>query len=602
MSEPPRLELPTLVDLLARARNHPDTGLLLLDRRERETWLSWPDLEAEGRRVAGALASRGIARGERVALIYPTGVEFFHAFFGILLAGAVPVPLYPPVRLGRLDEYLARTAAMLGSAGAVLVLTEPRIRRLLGSAIRDAAPRLGCRTLAELGEGESPQVEIEPDDLALVQFSSGTTVDPKPVALSHRAVMAQITALNSFWPDEGEVRHSGVSWLPLYHDMGLIGCVFPALERPGVLTLLPPEVFVARPALWLRALSRSRASISVAPNFAYGLCVEKIRDEELEGVDLGAWRLALNGAEPVAPPVLRAFQERFARWGFRPEALTPVYGLSEATLAVTFSDLARPFDSRRFSRRHLAEGEAVPEADGIELVAVGQPLPGTKIRIDGEDGQELGEGRIGEVMVRGPSLMEGYLGRPEATARALRDGWLATGDLGFIHDGELFLTSRAKDVVILNGRNYSPVEIEHAADTLPGVRTGCVVAVSHLPEGATGEKLHVFVEHVRAAGREELAALEEACHDAVLAATNLRPEAIHVLAPGTLPRTSSGKLRRAETLRRHLAEALHPPDKVTPFHLAGAMLKSAMALAGGRKGRNPEDPGPVASRDEESAG
>ena len=592
MSEGPWNKSTTLLDLLDRAKEITGTGLNLLDRRERETWLGWSEVDEVGRRVAGSLAARGVAPGDLVALVYPTGAEFFHAFFGILLAGAVPVPLYPPVRLGRLDEYLARTTAMLRATGAVLVLTEPRIRRILGPTIRDAAPRLGCQVLGELPEGEPRSEPVSADALALVQFSSGTTVDPKPVALSHRAILAQITALNNFWPDQDGVRHAGVSWLPLYHDMGLIGCVFPALERPGVLTLLPPEAFVVRPALWLRALSRSRASISVAPNFAYGLCVEKVRDEELEGVDLGAWRVALNGAEPVAPAVLRAFQERFARWGFRPEALTPVYGLSEATLAVTFSDLARTFDSQRFDRQLLAGGEAVPRDEGVELVAVGRPLPGTEIRLEDPAGRQLAEGRIGEVMVRGPSLMEGYLGRPEATAATLRDGWLATGDLGFLHGGELFLTSRAKDVVILNGRNYSPVEIELAVDRLPGVRTGCVVAVSHLPEGATGERLLVFVEHGREATAEELAGLEGACRDAVLAATNLRPEAIQILAPGSLPRTSSGKLRRAETLRRHLAGELDPPDRVTPLLLARAMVRSAVAMARGGKGRKAGNEGP----------
>ena len=218
-------------------------------------------------------------------------------------------------------------------------------------------------------------------------FSSlGTTVDPKPVALSQRAVMAQVAALDSFWPQSSGIEQSGVTWLPLYHDMGLIGCVCAAVTHPGTLTLLGPEVFVARPALWLRALSRYRATISVAPNFAYGLCTAKVRDEDLAGVDLSAWRVALNGAEAVAPSVLRAFCERFAHWGFRREALTPVYGLSEAALAVTFSGLFEPFTARSFERAGLGEGVAREEASGRELVSVGRPLPGFALRIANQSG------------------------------------------------------------------------------------------------------------------------------------------------------------------------------------------------------------------------
>ncbi|MEM7353693.1 MAG: AMP-binding protein, partial [Acidobacteriota bacterium] len=331
--------LETLNALLERAADFPETGLRFIDRREQASWASWAEIHSEARAVAGALRRLGIEPGQRVAIVYPTSVEFFHAFFGILLAGAVPVPLYPPVRLGRLDEYHARTAAMLRAVDAHLVLADRRIRRLLGQTMRAAQVPLGCLTVRDLsrdGTESFDALAVEPAALAMVQFSSGTTVDPKPVALSHRAVLAQVRALNGFWPDAGrwaevgDADLAGVSWLPLYHDMGLIGCVFPALERPAVLTLIGPEVFVARPSIWLRTLSRYRAMISVAPNFAYGLCVEKIRDDELDGVDLSSWRVALNGAEAVAPSVLRAFQQRFAQWGFRPEALTPVYGLSEA--------------------------------------------------------------------------------------------------------------------------------------------------------------------------------------------------------------------------------------------------------------------------------
>lgn len=573
----------TLIDYLERVGTRTDGGLRFVDRAERERRMGWPELRDRARAVAAGLRGLGIEPGERVALVFPTGPEFFEAFFGALYAGAVPVPLYPPVRLGRLDEYFRRTARMLEVTRSPLVLADGRVKRILGEAVAMARPRLGCRTLAELPREPRADIEVVlpgASDLALVQFSSGTTVDPKPVALSHRAIVAQVEILNTVLPDTAELRQSCVSWLPLYHDMGLIGCVFPALSREAELVLLGPELFVARPGLWLRALSRYRGTVSPAPNFAYGLCVHRITDAEMEGVDLSAWRIALNGAEAVAPSVTRAFVERFSRWGFRPEALTPVYGLSEAALAVTFSDLRRPFNSRRFDREGLArEGVAREAAEGREIVSVGRPVPGTGLRILDDLGREVPAGRVGRVWVSGPSLMDGYLDDPEATARALRDGWLDTGDLGFLHEGELYLTGRAKDVVILRGRNYAPEEIERAVEGVPGVRTGCVIAASWLPEDAEGEALALFVEAARHASPERIAALPEACREAVLGATGLAVDQVEVLAPGTLPRTSSGKLRRQEALRLYLAGELAPPEPVTTLRMARAMARSELAYA-----------------------
>jgi fatty-acyl-CoA synthase len=570
----------TINDWLFAAGRHPEGGLRFVDRSEAATWFGWREVRERALAVCGGLRGLGVQPGDRVALIFPTGIEFFEGFFGALLAGAVPVPLYPPVRLGRMSEYLHHTARMLERSGSRLVLADSRVRRILGEAIAEARPDLGCRTIGDLPGSAMEPVPVAPADLGLIQFSSGTTVDPKPVALSHRAIAAQVDILNGFWQDTDELRHSCVSWLPLYHDMGLIGCVFPALSRDATLTLLGPELFVARPALWLRALSRYRGTISPAPNFAYSLCVTRVSDAEMEGADLSGWRTALNGAESVAPSVLRAFCDRFARWGFRPEALTPVYGLSEAALAVTFSDLDRPFRGRRFEREGLSRDRVAREApDGREIVSVGRAVPGFRLRIVDEMGCDLPEGRVGRVWAQGPSLMDGYLGDPEATARALRDGWLDTGDLGFLREGELYLTGRAKDVVILRGRNYAPDEIERSVEAVPGVRSGCAVAASWLPEDAPGEVLALFVEASRQADPMEREALPEACRAAVLGATGLAVDRVVILAPGTLPRTSSGKLRRAETLRLYLAEELTAPDPVTPLRLAGAMARSSLAYA-----------------------
>jgi len=441
------------------------------------------------------------------------------------------------------------------------VLCEAPLLSTIAEALAPDPSALGVETLDSLPSAPPRLSTVAPEALGLVQFSSGTTGEPKPVALSHRALCAQVRALNAFWPERDGVEHSGVSWLPLYHDMGLVGCVLTALERPGTLTLFSPELFVARPALWLRAISRYRATLSPAPNFGYALAAERVRDDELEGVDLSSWRVALSGAEPVAPQTLERFASRFAAWGFDRRALTPVYGLSEAALAVTFSDPAAPPRIRRYDRRALdhegrarqpAAGAAAEAAPGRELVSVGRPLPGFEVSIRDPEGAPLGERRVGRVLARGPSLMSEYLGNPAATAATLHGGWLDTGDLGFLDDGELYLVGRAKDVLILRGRNHDPQDVEHAALGVEGARAGCAVAVSHLAEGGSGERLLVFVEHARTIPESGHGELREATRRAVLERTGLDPDEVVVLSPGSLPRTSSGKLRRQEALRRHL--------------------------------------------------
>jgi fatty-acyl-CoA synthase len=283
---------------------------------------------------------------------------------------------------------------------------------------------------------------------------------------------------------------------------------------------------------------------------------------------------------------LRRFQQRFSRWGFQEKALTPVYGLSEASLAVTFSSLERKFTSCRFDRDELAStGRAIECADGIEIVSVGRPLPGFELRLVDADRREVETGWVGRVLLRGPSLMEGYLGRPEATAQALADGWLDTGDLGFIHGGELYLSGRAKDVLILRGRNHSPVDVECAVDDVKGVRTGCAVAASFLPEQADGEELVLLLEARKGVRKTEYARLAREAARAVRAAVGLDPDHIEVLTPGTLPRTSSGKLRRREALHRWRRGELTPPTPVTALRVVGALAFSSLALARARRSR-----------------
>jgi acyl-CoA synthetase (AMP-forming)/AMP-acid ligase II len=451
------------------------------------------------------------------------------------------------------------------------------VRLLLGPSVEKARPRLGCLTVDEVARvEEAHEVAVRPEALGLIQFSSGSTVDPKPVALTHGALMAQVAALEVAMPLPPGAPRVGVSWLPLYHDMGLIGCLLSALHYPGKLVLIPPEVFLARPALWLRALSRHRGYISPAPNFAYGLCLKRVKDSELEGADLSSWRHALNGAEPVSADTLRRFAQRFERWGFSARALRPVYGLSEASLAVTFPPEGRGPRALGVDPAVLAR-EARVEDGPRELVSVGAPVAGFEVEVRDALGTVLPERRVGRVYARGPSLMSGYFGDAEATARALSaDGWLDTGDLGFLADGELYLTGRAKDVVIIRGANHAPQAFEEPLQAVEGVRTGCAVALGFTPEDGADEALLILAER---AGPDAGAEVEERIRAAVVEATGVRPHTVRLLEPGTLPRTSSGKLRRAEALRRYLAGELTAPKKVGVVGMAVEMAKSALAMA-----------------------
>jgi fatty-acyl-CoA synthase len=579
---PPRA--PTVNALLAQAARHP-SGVTFVGLREEEERLGWSDVHARARRAAAALAAAGVREGDRVALVLRTEPAFLDAFFGALLAGAVPVPLYPPVRLGRMDEYLAATARMVRVSGARLLVAGGAARRLLGEVVARARPALGWLDAGELAASRGElERESAPGDLALVQFSSGSTVDPKPVALTHGAIAAHTAALLAILaPTPADAL---VSWLPLYHDMGLIGGLLGAMSYPGPAVLIPPEHFLARPALWLRAIGRHRGTISAAPSFAYAYAAARVRDADLEGVDLSSWRVALDGAEPVSVDALRRFAARFAPYGLEASALVPVYGLSEAALAVTFAPPRRAWATRRVDPLALAARGEVEEGRR-ELASVGVPIPGAEVEVRGAAGQALPERHLGRVFVRSPSLMREYLGQPDATAEALRGGWLDTGDLGFVDGGELYVHGRAKDVIVVRGANHAPDEFEAALAEVAGLRPGCAVALGFEPDDGGGEELLLLAERAGGDGRDD-AAVIAAAREAVLERTGVAPREVVLLAPGTLPRTSSGKMRRGEARRRYAAGELAPPARVTALGLAREMARSAVGYARARFGADTE--------------
>jgi fatty-acyl-CoA synthase len=573
----------TLNEMLAAAAQT-ETSLFFVNRKEEDQEVPMARVREQASSIAADLLARGVCKGDRVALVLPTCAEFVECFFGVLCAGAIPVPLYPPVRLGKLDEYHRRTAAMLQAVDAALVVSDERIRRFLGVAVQNATPRLGCVTASGLGGADAVEINMAAEDVALIQFSSGTTRDPKPVALTHENLLFNLAAVASYFAEEGTPNPVGVTWLPLYHDMGLIGNLLSAFYVPGPLVLLPPELFLAVPAAWLRAISRHRGTVSAAPNFAFGLCLKRIRDEELDAVDLSSWSLCLNGAEAVSAAVQRGFSERFGRWGFDASSLTPCYGMAETSLAVTFKPAGTLFKTLGVEADNLASAGVV-EPGSKELVSVGRPLAGVEVEIRDDHSRPLPPDRVGRIFVRGPSVMAGYFGRADLTDQVLDHGWLDTGDLGFVHDGELFVYGRHKETVIIRGANHVPQDFEAALEGLSGVRTGCAVAVGFVPAGEDDEALAMLVETTPDAPPS----LAGDVASRVWERTSILAAHVELLAPGTLPRTSSGKMRRREARAQWLAGTLTAPKKVSAMRLMLHAAKGQLSHARATYVRHAED-------------
>ena len=559
--------------------------------------LTFGQLLEGAERVATDLTLRGIGRGDSVALMLPTSREFFLVFAGTLLAGATPVPIYPPFRADRIGEYAERQSAILANAGARILVTfreaasvakllTPLVRSLEGVATADALVQ--SRAAAPLG----PPVHARAEDLALLQYTSGSTGDPKGVMLTHANLLANVRAIGAAVGLRND--DVGVTWLPLYHDMGLIGSWLLPLYFGRPMVVLSPLAFLSRPARWLRAFHRYRGTMGAAPNFAYELAAAKIPDDEIQGLDLSAWRAALNGAEPVLPATLDRFAARFASCGFRREALLPVYGLAEASLAVTIPPAGRGPRVDRLDRSAFAqEGRAVPapqntpvdDASVISFVSVGQAIPGHEVRIVDDRGQDVGERVEGQLWFRGPSSTQGYF-RNENAASALFpqgaiDGWVNSGDRAYSADGEFYITGRVKDIIIRAGHNVYPHEVEDAAAQVAGVRKGCVVAFG-ATDPATGTERLVIVAESRERDRSSRERIAQAITARVTESLGMPPDVVEVIPPNVIPKTSSGKLRRDTTKQRFLAGELDsaaPPVWLQVVRLAAASSAGRLRIA-----------------------
>ena len=600
----------TLVEVI-RSRGMHDanrTHLIITEddeQGEHSQTLTFGELSTAAQKCAEELARRGVLAGGRVALMLPTSRQFFVCYAGILLAGAVPVPIYPPFRADRIEEYAERQSAILNNAEVCLLLTfrraeavakllKPRVKSLLGvvdaGKLLEAANKEPPPAPGALPAFISGSRVRKGSDIALLQYTSGSTGDPKGVTLSNANLLANMRAIAEvlqMGPSD-----VGISWLPLYHDMGLIGAWLTLLLHGVPLVVMSPLAFLTRPERWLQAVSKYKGTIAAAPNFAFELCVRKIPDKAMEGVDLSSWRAALNGAEPVNPETLERFNNRFAKYGFRREAMLPVYGLAEASLGVTFPPLYRGPKVDRVERETFTMQErAVPATAGdenaIAFVSSGMALPKHEVLIADKDGSVVPERVEGFLWFRGASATSGYYRNEEATKKLFAGGpahaedeypWVLSGDRAYQADGEIYITGRVKDIIIKGGRNLYPHEVEELASHAEGIRKGCVVAFGLKGEETGTEKL-VIVAESREQDRGKRVAVVAAINEQVSRGLGLPPDRVELIPPGSIPKTSSGKLRRDETKQLYLAGTLSvakPPAWVQIARLGtGSFLKGA---------------------------
>ncbi|MEM1313913.1 MAG: fatty acyl-AMP ligase [Pseudomonadota bacterium] len=523
--------------------------------------LSYADLADQARRLAAVLLGQGLAPGDRVGLVAETEGDFVRAFYACLHAGLVPCPMPLPAAFGQRGAY-GETVARIAAVGGVRATVTPEdYREPIETGLRAAGlPQLFTGPLSALDHGRAapPPPAPAPAALAYLQFSSGTTSAPKGVAVSHGALMANLRGMGSDKLAIGP-GDRGVSWLPLYHDMGLVGSMLIPTAFSMSIDFLATRDFIKRPGLWLTMLSRAGGTLSYSPSFGYSLAA--LRPRGADGLDLSRWRVAGLGGDMIKTATLERFAETFAPQGFRADSFVPSYGMAEVVLGATFEGLGQGCRSVRLDVERLERGEAVKvgpdDARGRAFALCGDALPGHAMALRDDDGRPTPEGRVGRILLRGPSMMDGYFGDPEATSQALdAEGWLDTGDLGCLVDGALVPTGRGKDLIIINGRNIWPQDIEWAVERrVDGLREGGVVAFGAAGGEAVEEEVVVVIE-ARGGDAGRAAARDGA--DALLRETLGVAPRIAFAGPGALPRTTSGKLSRATARRMYLAGRFDP--------------------------------------------
>ncbi len=526
--------------------------------------IAYRDLGARARELGRRLAGR-FERGSRIALVAETSPSFILAFYACQCAGLVPAPLPLPVNLGGKEGYLQQIRLMTIGSDAAAVVGPATVKPFLEEAVAglSGVAAMDFAELEALSPAQAAPTPFGPQEECYIQYSSGSTSAPKGVIGTQASVTANLHAITAYGLEVAPTDHA-VSWLPLYHDMGLIGFALSPMYIGMGVDFLATSDFVRRPLMWLRLMTRTGATITYSPSFGYELAARRAARAEEGAIDLTKLRVAGIGADMVRPEALDAFAKAFSSHGFDPRAFLPSYGMAEATLAITFTKVGAPVevdsvDMRHFNRSGVAQPASTltSAAETRNFVLCGRPLPGHDLQVRGSDLEVLPDRAVGRIFIKGPSLTPGYFRNAEATDAMYQDDWLDTGDMGYMLDGEIVITGRAKDLIIINGRNIWPQDIEWAVEGMPGVRKNGVAAFS--VDDGSSERIVVVVERRGGMSSEDLAEMKRDVMNAIQTAAGAPAEVV-LARPHSMVLTSSGKLSRAKVKAKYLDGAFAMPD------------------------------------------
>jgi acyl-CoA synthetase (AMP-forming)/AMP-acid ligase II/aryl carrier-like protein len=552
----------TLVEMLENNRNV-DRAVTYIGGENSERRVNYGEVHSRALGILYHLQAMGAQRGDKIIIFLNNNEQFLDGFWAAICGGIIPVPL----AVGISDEHRHKLLRVARKLGKPLLYTDAKNLERLAALAKEAGEaalfdelKSRCFLVESVTDISRPGklYRPTPEDLAFIQFSSGSTSEPKGVMLTHGNLMANTagaTAVGKY--NEQDV---SLSWMPLTHDMGLIGFYLMQFANKVHINLMPTDLFVRRPVLWLQAASEKRATITCSPNFGYRHVLKVLGDRRLENVDLSSIRSLYNGAEPISVDLCNEFMRALAYTGLKRSAMFPVYGLAEASLAVAFPTPGADYRWMRANRHHLGVGSdielnPVDSRAVLELMCVGQVVPNTTLRIADDSRTALPDERVGHILIGGPSVTRGYFGDPEETARVIdAEGWVDTGDLGVVHEGGLYITGRSKEIIFINGQNYFPYDLENIATRAPGLDLNKVVAAGIAKPGSQGEELVVFVLH--RGGMNEFLPIAAAVSRLINEHTGL--EVAQVVPVKRIPKTTSGKVQR------HLLEQAHVEGEFDP--------------------------------------
>jgi 1-acyl-sn-glycerol-3-phosphate acyltransferase len=542
----------TLNDVLNYyVKNNPNRDhVTVLKSRGEEKNITYADLFEGAKRVASALYKMKINPGDTVAIMLPTCEEYFYCFMGVILAGAIPVALYPPTRASQIVDHLQRHVEILRNAKTCVLITNRSLMAGVGRLLRIGGSFINLVDVDRVIAGDSDdyrQPTAKPTDTAFVQYTSGSTGNPKGVVLTHANILSNIKAMGSVL--DVSPNDIFVSWLPLYHDMGLIGAWLGSLVYGCKFIVMSPFSFLSSPIYWLTTIDRFQATLTAAPNFAYELCLKHIGSDDAKRINLRTVKAACNGAEAVDPCTVERFLDFFSASGFSRSAMKPVYGLAESTVGLSFPRLSDTMNIDNIDRKSLESSRLAKPWSGsggvpLRFVSCGRPLPGHEIRIVDDLDHEVAERVEGRIQFRGPSSTSGYLNKAAENKKLFHGSWLETGDLGYIASGELYITGRIKDVIKHAGRNVHPEELEAAVGLVPGVRKGCVAVFGFVDGNLATERLAVIAE-TRETDISVRHQIESEINEILADRSGSPPDVIKLVEPHTVLKTSSGKIRRS---------------------------------------------------------